>query len=519
MPVLKTVLGLDLGSHSLKAVEFRQTLRGVEAVQLRTLPRAGDEMSLEELLPRFREVHGLGTENVVAALPGDHLSSRRLSFPFNERRRLNQAVPFAVEEELPFDLEDVIIDWEITGGDRSRAEVTVSIASRGEVSERLALLDGSGFPARILEAEGLVLGNLTAVFDLPGRRLLADLGDRKTTLCLLIDGNAVAARTLPIGGRHLTEALAADRGYSLEDAERAKCEEGVFDARGEAPPQVAKVLDRLAREVVHTLGAVEEAIGGARLDEITLFGGTALLGGLDGYLTEHTGIPTARLGLPNPDQGEGLVAGGPPILYAPAIALALRGTAQARTRMNFRQDEFAVRLDVGRFFKGFQSTAWFAAATLALLVFSFSVTTWLDARRASQLESQAEQLYSSLVPGPLPTTNLVAALRTEVREANERAAFLGVYRGNLSALDLLGELSRLVPKDLDIGLEEISIDRQNIRLRVHAKSFQAADRLQQELTKFELFASARVSAIDRDKKTGGTKFSVTISMRPVGEQP
>ena len=40
MPVLKTVLGLDLGSHSLKAVEFRQTLRGVEAVQLRTLPRA-----------------------------------------------------------------------------------------------------------------------------------------------------------------------------------------------------------------------------------------------------------------------------------------------------------------------------------------------------------------------------------------------------------------------------------------------------------------------------------------------
>ncbi len=187
--------------------------------------------------------------------------------------------------------------------------------------------------------------------------------------------------------------------------------------------------------------------------------------------------------------------------------------------MNFRQDEFAVRLDVGRFFKGFQSTAWFAAATLALLLFSFSVTTWLDARRASQLESQAEQLYSSLVPGPLPSTNLVAALRNEVREANERAAFLGVYRGNLSALDLLGELSRLVPKDLDIGLEEISIDRQNIRLRVHAKSFQAADRLQQELTKFELFASARVSAIDRDKKTGGTKFSVTISMRPVGEQP
>jgi general secretion pathway protein L len=516
MPVVKTVLGLDLGTHSLKAVEFRQTLRGLEAVQLRTLPRGDDAMPLEELLPRFVSLHGLGTENVVTALAGDHLSSRRLSFPFTERRRLNQAVPFAVEEELPFDLEDVVIDWEVTGGDRTRADVTASIASRSEVSGRLALLQAAGCPARILEAEGLVLGNLVSVFDLPGRRLLADLGHRKTTLCLLLDERAVAARTLPVGGRHLTEALAADRGLSPGDAERAKCEEGVFDARGEAPPQVAKVLDRLAREIVHTIGAVEEAIGGSPLDEITLFGGTALLGGLDGYLTEHTGTRAARLGLPRPDRGEGLVAGGPPILFAPAIALALRGTGHARTRMNFRQDEFALPLDMGRFLASFRSTVWFAAATVLMALLSFAVNTWVDARRAADLEAQARQLYSGLVPGKQPPANLVAGLREEVAGANERAAFLGVYRGNLSALDLLGELSRLVPQNLDIALEELSIDRQTIRMRVHAKSFQATDRLASELAKFPPFASARIGATERDAKTGGTRFSVTISLKPPG---
>lgn len=518
MPVMKTVLGLDLGSHSLKAVEFRQTLRGVEAEQLRSLPRPDDETPLQELLRRFRALHGLGTDNVVSALAGDHLSSRRLTFPFRGRRRLNTAVPFAVEEELPFDLEDVVVDWEITGGDRTRADVTVCTAARSEVSELLALLEEAGFPPRILEAEGLVLGNLAAVFDLPGRRLLADLGHRKTTLCLLIDGNAIAARTIPVGGRHLTDALAADRGISPTDAERAKCEEGVFDLRGEAPPQVAKILDRLAREIVHTLGAVEEALGAARLDEITLFGGTALLGGLDAYLSEHTGIPAARLGLPRPERGQGLVAGGPPILFAPAIALALRGTGQARTRMNLRQDELALRLDVGRFFRDFRTTAWFAAAALLMAALSFTTTAWLDARRASGLEAQARQLYTSLVPGQEPPANLVAGLREQVREANERAGFLGVYRGNLSALDLLGEVSRLVPSNLDIGLEELSIDRQNIRMRVHAKSFQAADRLGSELARFEPFASARIGAIEKDSKTGGTRFSVTISLKPPGDR-
>ena len=55
---------------------------------------------------------------------------------------------------------------------------------------------------------------------------------------------------------------------------------------------------------------------------------------------------------------------------------------------------------------------------------------------------------------------MVTALREEVRIAQERADFLGVYRGNLSALDLLVEISSRVPQELEVGLEEIAIDRQ-----------------------------------------------------------
>ncbi|MCZ6605407.1 MAG: DUF108 domain-containing protein, partial [Alphaproteobacteria bacterium] len=44
---------------------------------------------------------------------------------------------------------------------------------------------------------------------------LVDLGHRKTTLCLLLDERAVAARTVPLGGLSLTQALAKDRGIDL----------------------------------------------------------------------------------------------------------------------------------------------------------------------------------------------------------------------------------------------------------------------------------------------------------------
>ena len=50
MPLLRNVLGLDLGAHSLKAVEFSQNLRGFDAVQLRSLPRTDPDATLENML-------------------------------------------------------------------------------------------------------------------------------------------------------------------------------------------------------------------------------------------------------------------------------------------------------------------------------------------------------------------------------------------------------------------------------------------------------------------------------------
>ena len=71
-----------------------------------------------------------------------------------------------------------------------------------------------------------------------------------------------------------------------------------------------------------------------------------------------------------------------------------------------------------------------------------------------------------------------------------------------------------MPTDLKIGLEEIAIDRQSVRMKVSAKSFQAADRLGAELQKFAPFASTKIGAIETDARTGGKRFNVTISLKP-----
>jgi type IV pilus assembly protein PilM len=518
MALLSNILGLDIGSHSLKAVEFRQTLRGFEAIAMRSLPRASSDASLAELIRQFTRMHRLSTDHVVCALPGDRLSTRRLSFPFRDRKKLSQVVPFEIEADTLFDFEKVLVDWQMVGGDRNRAEVAAVVAARDDVSELLGTLRDAHAEPRTIEGEGLVLCHLSNLFDLPGTRLLVDLGHRKTTCCLISDGNPIASRTFAVAGAALTEAVARDRGLSAADAERAKCEQSLFSARGfDALPATRATLDRIAREIVRTLGAFEPQIvklESGPLAEITLFGGTAQIDRIDAFLATTIGVSTKKLGPPLQDHGKALTTGTDAIAFAPAIALALRGTAQAKTRMDFRQGEFAVRLDLGRYRRELRWPLGLAACALALGIVNIGTSTGLERHRASQMEAQIEQLYTEAFPGqPLPS-NPIAALRKEITSATSRAEFLGVYRGNLSALDLLTEISKLVPKDLDVVLDELSIDRQIIRMRVYATSFESADRLGAELAKFPPFAQARIGSIESDPQRGGKRFDVTISLTP-----
>jgi general secretion pathway protein L len=517
MPMMKDVLGLDLGSHTIKAVEFRQTLRGLEPVQLRLHPLADPDAPPAETLSRFLRMHQLPTEHVTCAIPGDRLSTRRLRFPFRDRKKLAQAVPFEVEGQIPFDLDEVIADWEIVGGDRSHAEVVATIAPRVEVARLLELLRAAGCEPRVLEAEGLVLGNLAPFFGLFGTRLLADIGHRKTNLCLLRDGSPVASRTVPVGGRALSEAIAKDRHLELADAERAKCEDGIFHLGFESTaPGAVAVLERLAREIVRFLESLEPVLGGAaeaRVAGLVLFGGTARLHRIDEYLAERTGIAASRLALPPDAAGSAVIASGDPLVLAPAIALALRGTAEARTRMNFRQGAFAYRTDLRQFLgPDLRPTAWLGAAALGLLAIATATSIGLESRRAGRLESELARQYGEAFPGRPAPENAVAAMRSAVSEAHQRAEFLGVYRGNLSALDLLTELSRTVPPDLDVRFGEIAIDRNAIRVDVHTKSFEAADRLRAVLAANPTFADTRVTSEIASDKSGGKSFNLSIRL-------
>jgi hypothetical protein len=309
----------------------------------------------------------------------------------------------------------------------------------------------------------------------------------------------------------------------MEMAEERKCSQGLLGSEGASPTgTVLAQLDRIAREIVRTIESHDLDIDGyalGRVEEITLMGGSAYLEGLEGFLTERTGLPARRLRLPENSETAVLLADCDPVLYGPALALSLRATTRSTTRVDFRQDEFSYRANLGWIFgPEFRSTFILAGVFAVMLALSFVGSIVVEARKAEQLENQARAIYLALFPGQPEPERPMSALGQAVTQAQDRADFLGLYGGNLSALDLMTRLSGLIPSDLKLKFDEIAIDPKVIRIKVTTDSYESMDRLENELRTEPHFTSVDVAGQAKRQRDGSVTFSLNIPLQIPGEE-
>ena len=137
------ILGLDLGSYSVKAVSLVTTLRGFQVGSYweeRVPPVAEGAALLDAqvqatgaLMARL----GFTPDSIVCGVPGTEVITRLLRLPFTDSRKIDQVVGFEVGEQLPFEVEDVVIDHQVVASDGQAADVLVAVMRRDRMAELL----------------------------------------------------------------------------------------------------------------------------------------------------------------------------------------------------------------------------------------------------------------------------------------------------------------------------------------------------------------------------------------------
>jgi len=510
--VAQRVFGIDLGSYAVKVAVMEVGFRTSRLIQLHTFMLAGGpDPTLDRGLAALDGLPAPRPTDVVAlGMPGERVLLRLLEIPFVEPRKLGAVVGGELADDIPWELEDVVYDYAPLP--EAPGKVVTVAAQSAEVRFLLERLGEAGLEPRSVTVAPLCYGPVVRKVAPEGAALVVDIGHATSNCCMVVNGRAVAGRTVSRGGHQVTEALRQVYQLSYAEAEALKEERGLVAAEDVQLPQerrqlastIGQALSPLVRELRLSVGLFASVLG-RRPDQVLLCGGTSLLEGLDGYVAAEIQLPTSRL-----QTGTGVEPGETALTAeGEAIAALSMGIAMeqgGRRGIDLRQGEFAFKTDRSILS---EKLVHVAVAVVTVLVFAaLSAYMSLYALRkeekalARQLKVATRQVMGEVVTSPKKVLRLVK------RGCRPRA--FGIPKK--TAFDILDMLSRQIPgrDKIKLDLSRLDIKPGKTYLKGTADSRSAVDDMVSALSKDQCLskiAKGRISNVSEGKK----QFSLTIT--------
>ncbi len=304
------MLGLDISSSSLKLVELGQDRSGnlvLERCGIEPLERGwiseGNIEKFDEVVDAMRRLvskTGTKTKHVAMALPASVVISKRVVLPSGlSERELEIQVESEANQYIPFSLDEVSLDFCVVGPSATSAgdvDVVIAASRKEKVEDRQGLAESVGLTPVVIDVESYAsrLAAGRVIERLPGGGVdamiaLFEIGAMNSALQVIRNDDLVYERDQVFGGAQLTQMIARQYGFTVEEAESKKRGGELPDDYGQAV--LEPFVESLAQEVERALKFFFTSTPYNRVDYILLAGGTASLPGLTEAITRHTSFP------------------------------------------------------------------------------------------------------------------------------------------------------------------------------------------------------------------------------------
>jgi type IV pilus assembly protein PilM len=480
---MQRVIGLDIGSYSIKAVEIVNTFKSYEISNFyeNVIPHV-DELDPDVVIPACMEQlfqeNNLKADRIITAMPGQYISSRIMSFGFSDPRKIEVAILSELEDAVPFNMDDMIIDHQILGSMNNQTVTLAVMTRKNFLRSFLEHLQRIDIDPKLVDVDSLSFYNLAAHMDLPGGQCvgLVDVGHEKTSVCIVQDGVLRMFRSINLGGRYLTEFLARDLETPFADAQRVKhrvsrvlCDADQAADLGTDDRKVVERMTLAANAIVKELGRTFYAFKTWEKEPIAhiwLSGGTSRIKNFDKYLQEQLEIPVEvnrldQTGLKiNPALADHMS------IMPQSVAIGMRavGSMKRHSQINLRQGEFAYVQNYESILKGATIAFKVVAIALFLLSVSYGVKFFFYKRQIESLQAEFLREYTTIFPsvksqysgGKVTFQKLKSdALGKLHKEINHKKSAITTFAEENTAspaLVVLKGISDAVPKDLKMEI-------------------------------------------------------------------
>jgi type IV pilus assembly protein PilM len=300
----KGLVGLDIGSSAVKAVELKAGGKGGDEYQLvnigiEPLPPEAivdgaimDSGAVIDAIQRLFQTQKIKTPDVATGVSGNAVIVKKISLPQMSQEELAESIHWEAEQYIPFDIQDVALDYEvIEGGGGGNMDVLLVAVKKDKISDFTSAISQAGRNAAIVDVDVFALQNCYEVnygID-PGRVVaLLNVGASIMNINIIKGGTSIFNRDIAVGGNQYTDAIQKDLNLSFDQAEALKKGERVDGAAPEnLHPILQVVSENNAMEIQKTFDFFRATSTEDRLDRIFLAGGTSKVQGLRDLLSER----------------------------------------------------------------------------------------------------------------------------------------------------------------------------------------------------------------------------------------
>ena len=525
-------VGIDIGESSVKVavvenIKNRNVLVGLYSHSLNLNPNADHEIEIIDYLRSLLIPMNLGSAKFCFAMDPRDITTRVLPFAFKERAKIARTIAFELEDLIPLDPEDLVIDSKILRTAPNGAEVLAMAVKTEEVAETLEKLNSYGVKPSVLSAETTSYFNLFEDFNSPppksSRPLNLDLDGDESEAESAQEANAIAhlhigfSKSFLIlqsnseGDRGLLDTLTLDFGLkSLIDKAslalsvpfvEAKVEiekkssfslgEGTGPRETEAQKRLSEIVSQSFEPFFRNLKLYFIDIKtkkGIHVDQIELSGGGAKVRNLTAQLTAELGC-AARLvsSLPNLHSIQFPIQEDEVSESLLAIGIALNAFRRPRNPcVQFLKGAFSQKEDgVFKLVQDWKEPLVWAGAFF--LVMSLHATLRSCVTESLDLNSE-ESLLSAVKNEPELSRRSVSTeailrhanrLRSQVEGQKKVAQAVGVR----SATELLKIISDALPprEQIKLKVSEMTIDGERVRLAGEALTLEQKNLLLRSL--------------------------------------
>ena len=312
----KSIVGLDIGSASVKAVELAVKGRGddfeLTHLGIAMLPPEaivqGAFLNSSAIVDAIREAIDtakIRSKNVAAAVSGHSVIVKKVSLPAMTREELDEQIRWEAEQYIPFDVNEVNLDFQILDSSDSEGQMDVLLvaAKKDLIDDYVQVITEAGLTPSVIDVAAFAVENaFEANYDRKPDEIVAlvNIGAQVVNINIAMGGAPSFTRDITTAGNQYTEEIQKALSISFEEAERIKLGgRGTQDSQEVVPQEVEQAMQQVSETVIgeisRSLDFFAATTAESHIERVLLSGGGASVSGFANAFHERTSLPVEVL--------------------------------------------------------------------------------------------------------------------------------------------------------------------------------------------------------------------------------